>query len=153
MGGSIKRHKNHPDGLIEYHNLSAKWIQRDTERWWLLDCKGQQLPHIATIATQYAMGQNRADFRPGIITGDQIVLINCKDVVLTGDQWIRNPIEWRTNWPGGKYRIRMSDMFNKDPCLVVWNECRKQVEFHFRHKVNMKRAPMENFWLYENATH
>ena len=153
--GKFQRYSHHPDGLAEYSSMSKKWLCRDTERWWLLDCKGQQLPHIASIAAHYATGQARGDFRPGMLQGDQVVLINCKDVVLTGDQWLRNPIEWQTTWPGGKYRVRMSEMFNRDPCMVVWNQCRQQVEYHHRKTRHepIRKAPLENLWLYEGATH
>ena len=151
--GVLRRHLNHPDGLPEYHNLSKPWLLRDTERWWLLDCSGQQLYHVARVAAVYATAQHRPDFRPGLLNGDQVVLINCKDVVLTGDQWIRTPVTWQTQWHGGRYRLRMSDLFNRDPCMLVWNEIRREVAFHFDRALKTRVAPLENVWLYENAVH
>jgi large subunit ribosomal protein L13 len=148
-----KPYAQHPDGLPEYRTMSRAWIHRDTERWWLLDCRGQQLEHVARLIAQYATAQQRVDFRPGIVNGDQVVAINCRDVVMTGDQWIRTPVEWKTSWPGGKYRVRMSDMFNKDPCMVVWREIQQQVGHHFRNKKALRTAPLENVWLYEDAVH
>lgn len=150
---TYRRNSRHPDGLPEYRTMSRAWINRDTERWWLLDCRGQQLGHVAKIAANFITAQHRADFRPGILNGDQVVAINCKDVVMTGDQWIRNPIEWHTRWAGGRYRVRMSDMFNKDPCMVVWAAVKHEINFHFRKKEAMRVAPMENLWLYETAVH
>ena len=151
--GVLRRHARHPDGLPEYQTLSKRWLSRDTERWFLLDCSGQQLEHVARTAALYITGQCRADFRPGMLNGDQVVAINCKDVVMTGDQWIRTPIAWHTKFPGGKYRVRMSDMFNKDPCMIVWNQIRHEVNVHFKRKLKMRVAPLENVWLYEGAVH
>ena len=75
--GVIRRYAGHPDGLPEYHSLSKRWISRDSERWWLLDCKGQQLAHVARLIALYITGQHRADFQPGMLNGDQVVAINC----------------------------------------------------------------------------
>jgi large subunit ribosomal protein L13 len=112
----LRRHKLSPEGLPMYNDLSKQWLSREGERWWILDASGQQIPRIAKVAAQYMTGQHRPDFTPGMITGDQVIITNIKDAVMVGDDWLRVPITWQTAYPGGKYRVRLSEMYDRDPC-------------------------------------
>ncbi|KPI88000.1 50S ribosomal protein L13-like protein [Leptomonas seymouri] len=149
----LRRHKYHPEGLPLYNDLSKQWLCREGERWWLLDARGEQLPHVAKIAAQYITGQHRPDFTPGMITGDHVVITNIKDAVMTGDNWIRVPITWQTAYPGGSYRVRLSEMYERDPCMVMWWYLKDEVNHHFVRKLKTRTAPLEKAWLYEGSTH
>jgi large subunit ribosomal protein L13 len=151
--GVLRRTAKGRDGLPEYKHMSKQWLCREGERWWLLDCNGQQVRQVAHLCMLYMTGQHRPDFRPGMMQGDNIVCINTKDLVMTGDQWLRTPYEWSTPWPAGKYRVRASDMFTRDPSMVLYNEVRMKVDHHFRGKLKTHVAPLENLWLYEDAVH
>ena len=149
----LRRHKYHPEGLPLYNELSKQWLCREGERWWLLDAAGQQIPRIAQKAAQIMTGQHRPDFTPGMIAGDHVVIINIKDSVMVGDDWVRIPITWQTNYPGGRYRIRLTDMYERDPCMVMWWYLKDAVNIHFVKKLKTRIAPMEKAWLYEDAVH
>ncbi|EPY37835.1 large subunit ribosomal protein L13 [Angomonas deanei] len=147
----LRRHKHHPEGLPLYNDMSKQWLSREGERWWVLDAKGEQLQNVAHVAAQYMTGQHRPDFTPGMMAGDHVVIINVKDAVMTGDAWIRTPITWQTAYPGGKYRIRLTDMYERDPCMVMWWFLKDEVNKHFVRKLKTRVAPLEKAWLYEDA--
>ena len=149
----LRRHKNSPDGLPFYNEMSKQWLAREGERWWIIDGAGEQLPRVASVVAQYITGQHRADFTPGVITGDQVIITNVKDMVMVGDDWLRIPITWQTQYPGGKYRVRLSEMYDRDPCMVMWHYLQKEVNFHFRRKLKTRSAPLEKAWLYEGSVH
>ena len=149
----LKRHKLHPEGLPLYNELSKQWIAREGERWWLLDASGQQLPRVAKIAAEYMCGMHRPDFVPGILSGDHVVITNIKDVVMVGDDWLRIPVTWQTTYPGGRYRVRLSEMYDRDPCMVMWYYLKDEVNFHFRRRLKTRVAPLEKAWLYEGNVH
>ncbi|KAG8347070.1 putative Ribosomal protein L13 [Trypanosoma vivax] len=149
----LRRHKYHPEGLPLYNDMSKQWLCREGERWWLLDARGEQLPRVAAVAAQYITGQHRPDFTPGMIVGDHVVIINIRDVVMVGDQWIRVPITWQTAYPGGKYRIRLTDMYERDPCMLMWWFLKDEVNRHFVRKLKTRVAPLEKAWLYEDSVH
>ena len=88
-----------------------------------------------------------------MITGDQVVVINAKDVVMVGDGWLRTPVVWGTPYPGGKYRIRLSDMFERDPCLVLWYYIRLELNKNYNKRLKMRMAPIEKAYVYEDAVH
>lgn len=149
----LRRHKNSPDGLPLYNDLSKQWLAREGERWWVIDGKGEQIPRVANVVAQYITGQHRPDFTPGIIAGDHVIITNVKDMVMVGDDWLRIPITWNTSYPGGKYRVRLSEMYDRDPCMVMWHYLRKEVNEHFIRKLKTRMAPLEKAWLYEGAVH
>lgn len=149
----LRRHKNAPEGLPFYNELSKQWIAREGERWWILDASGQQMPRVAKIAAQYMTGQHRPDFTPGVIAGDHVIITNIKDIVMVGDDWLRIPIAWSTTYPGGRYRVRLSEMYDRDPCMVMWHYLRKEVNENFARKLKMRISPMEKAWLYEGNVH
>eukprot|EP00758_Cryptobia_borreli_P007346 Tbor_TRINITY_DN5283_c1_g2::TRINITY_DN5283_c1_g2_i3::g.16798::m.16798/K02871/RP-L13, MRPL13, rplM; large subunit ribosomal protein L13 len=88
-----------------------------------------------------------------MIAGDHVIVKNCKDVVMVGDDWVRIPINWNTPWPGGKYRIRLSDMYERDPCMLVWYYCSKALLDSHGRKLKSRKAPIEKLWLYEDNIH
>ena len=140
-------------GLIEYANFTSPWHSRDGERWRLLDVGGEQLPRAAKVAASYVSGQMKPDFSPGIITGDQLVVTNVKDVVLVGDDWIRVPLEWQTAHNNGNFRIRPSELFDRDPCMLFHLYVLEELLKAWNRRSAMYKAPLEKLWLYEDAIH
>ena len=151
----IRRHKHHPDGEAPYMDQSKQYIRRDGERWWVLDCAGEELKQIAEVAAAYLVGLHRPDFRPGTITGDHVVALNTKDVVMVGDYWLRVPFRVVENspWPAGKFNVRSQEVFDRDPSLVVWKATHQALREYFAGNHHPVIAPMERLWLYEDALH
>lgn len=149
----LRRHERHPDGIPFYLDMTKRWLVRDGERWWLLDAAGQDLRRVATIAATYITGVHRPDFVPGMMAGDHVVVVNVKDAVMVGDGWLRTPITWQTCYPSGKYRVRLTDMYDRDPCMVMWYFTQQAVSKHFVRRLKTRCAPMEKLWLYEDAVH
>ena len=63
--------------------FSAK-PQEVNRQWWIIDAKDQVLGKVAVAATNLLRGKTRPTFTPHVDTGDFVVVINAKDVVLTG---------------------------------------------------------------------
>ena len=151
--GVLKQHKFHPDGLPLYNEMNKQWLCREGERWWTLDAKGEQLPRVAEMAAEVVTGRMKPDHTPGMFASDHVIIQNCNQVVMVGDDWIRVPITWQTAWPGGKYRIRLSDMFERDPCLLMWYYVRKCLTNAHGKNQKAKAIPLEKVWVYEDSVH
>lgn len=63
--------------------FSAK-PQDVNRQWWIIDAKDQVLGKVAVAATNLLRGKTRPTFTPHVDTGDFVVVINARDVVLTG---------------------------------------------------------------------
>jgi large subunit ribosomal protein L13 len=161
--GAISPRGTHlPEGLPEAQYTSRRDISRENERWWILDAKGLQVRETAKIAAHYVSGLHKPDFTPNLLTPDQVVVINIKDTVMVGDTWVRYPISWETTFSGGRYRVRACDMYERDPCMLLFNFIREELAFNRTHKtlsVSSRRGFMQTrnllefCWLYEDAVH
>ena len=113
---------------------------------------GEQLQRSAGLAAQVIMGQSRPDFTPGYHMGDQLVVINIKDVVLVAEDWIRIPVEWQTKYPSGQTRIRSTDLYDRDPCMLFWMHVREAIEKHHSAR-HMVEGVLEKLHVFEDAIH
>ena len=53
-------------------------------RWYVIDAAGKPLGRTATTVANLLRGKNKATFTPNVDCGDHVIVINCKDAVLTG---------------------------------------------------------------------
>ena len=53
-------------------------------RWYVLDAAGNPLGRTAALAATLLRGKNKPTFTPNVDCGDHVIIINCKDAVLTG---------------------------------------------------------------------
>ncbi|KNH06781.1 50S ribosomal protein L13-like protein [Perkinsela sp. CCAP 1560/4] len=151
---ALRRHKDHPHGQISYNETSAHYINRASERWWILDATGMQMANLVRTMSYYIQGRHRCDFVQGNLMGDHIVVINCKDVIMVGEDSIRVPITWNSNYPGGKYRVRCSEMYDRDPCMLVFYFLMREIKDHGWNKAeHLYKGHLEKAWLYTDHIH
>ena len=53
-------------------------------RWYVIDAAGKPLGRTAALVATLLRGKNKATFTPNVDCGDHVIVINCKDAVLTG---------------------------------------------------------------------
>jgi large subunit ribosomal protein L13 len=63
--------------------FSAK-AQEVERRWFVIDAKGKVLGDVAVAAANLLRGKNKPTFTPNVDTGDFVIVINAKEVELTG---------------------------------------------------------------------
>ena len=81
-------------------NIKPKDIKRN---WHLLDAKGQVLGRLSAQISQKLMGKTKSIYTPYLDTGDYVVVINAKDVVLTGKKESQKKYYHHSGYPGGLY--------------------------------------------------
>jgi large subunit ribosomal protein L13 len=63
--------------------FSAK-AQEVERRWFVIDAKGKVLGDVAVAAANLLRGKNKPTFTPNVDCGDFVIVINAKEVALTG---------------------------------------------------------------------
>lgn len=66
------------------------WVKRqeDVQRdWKLVDAKGQSLGRLASEVANLLIGKNKPDYTPHVMCGDFVVVLNSKQLKLTGKKW------------------------------------------------------------------
>lgn len=101
-----------------------------------INADGQPLGRLSTKIAILLRGKNKADFQPHLDLGGIVEVINCEKIKFTGKKIEQKEYRWHTNYPGGLKRQKVSEVFVKNPGLVlrraVWgmlpkNKIRKEM--------------------------
>lgn len=57
-----------------------------SRKWYVIDAQGKPLGRVATQVATILRGKHKATYTPNVDCGDYVIVINAKDVVLTGNK-------------------------------------------------------------------
>jgi large subunit ribosomal protein L13 len=90
------------------------------ERAWLVvDAKGQTLGRLATEIASTLRGKHKPTFTPHVDCGDYVIVINAKEVVLTGNKWDDKKYYRHSQYPGGLRETTAKSMNETFPERIV----------------------------------
>jgi large subunit ribosomal protein L13 len=93
---------------------------RDTERrWYVLDASGAILGRLATQAATILRGKHKPIFAPHADTGDHVIVINAKDVTLSGGKENKKIAYHHSGYPGGLTETVYSRLLARKPAFAV----------------------------------
>ena len=70
-------------------------------RWLVVDAKGQRVGRLATEVASILRGKHKPTFTPHVDCGDYVIVINAKEVELTGNKWEQKKYYRHSRYPGG----------------------------------------------------
>lgn len=88
-------------------------------KWWIIDAKGKPLGRIASLAATLLRGKHKPTFTPSVDMGDSVIIINAKDVLLTGKKPEQKIFFTHSGYPGGDRYIPYRIMLKERPERVV----------------------------------
>ena len=84
-------------------------------KWYILDAANKPLGRVATEAARLLRGKHKPTFPPNLDTGDNVIIINCKDVVLTGNKLNQKVYRRHSGYIGGMKEVSAKVMMEKTP--------------------------------------
>ena len=97
-------------------SVSEKNIKRN---WHLIDVKGKILGRAVPEATKLLQGKHKLDYTTYLDSGDYVVIINAKYVVVTGKKPRTKLYTSYSGYPGGLKSIRFEELLKKNPSAVI----------------------------------
>ena len=85
------------------------------KKWYIIDAANKPLGRVATEAARLLRGKHKPTFTPNIDTGDNVIIINCKDVLLTGNKLNSKVYRHHSGYIGGMKEVSASVMLEKNP--------------------------------------
>ena len=67
-------------------------------KWYVIDAAGKPLGRVAAEAAVLLRGKHKPIFTPHVDCGDHVIIINCKDAVLTGNKLTQNKWQRHTGY-------------------------------------------------------
>jgi len=93
---------------------------RDIERrWYVLDASGAVLGRLATEAAAILRGKHKPIFAPHMDTGDHLIVVNAKEVRLTGGKEQKKVAYRHSGYPGGLSETTYDRLLAERPAYAV----------------------------------
>lgn len=90
-----------------------------TRRWILIDATDAPLGRVATEISKYLIGKYKPTYTPHIDGGDYVVVINAKDVKVTGDKETGKIYHRHSGFPGGIKDASLKEVREKFPERII----------------------------------
>ena len=100
--------------------FSAKPAEaREARKWWVVDATGQPLGRLASKIAQVLRGKNKPTFTPHVDTGDFVIVVNAKNVLLTGRKLEQKHYYRHSGAPGGFRAVPYGELLERKPELPI----------------------------------
>lgn len=83
--------------------------------WHLVDAKDRVLGRMASEIAQILMGKNKVNYSPHTDVGDYVVVINTKEIHLTGKKMDQKVYYRHSNYPGGLKETKVKKLLKERP--------------------------------------
>lgn len=124
-------------------NLREKDIKRE---WHKIDAKGQVLGRLSTQVAYLLMGKNKAYYTPTLDCGDYVVVVNAKNVVLSGKKENQKMYYRHSGYPGG-LRSRTAAKVRE----LVPNELVRHAVVGMLPKTKLAKDMVKKLYIYPDA--
>lgn len=85
----------------------------------MIDAKSQVLGRVATVAARLLQGKHKPTYTPFLDMGDHVIIVNAKQVRLTGRKEDRKLYRRHSGYQGGLREQRASTVREKYPTRLV----------------------------------
>lgn len=90
-----------------------------TRRWILIDAKDATLGRVSTEIAKYLIGKYKPTYTPHVDGGDNVVVINARELVVTGAKETDKMYYRHSGFPGGLKEAQLKELREKSPESIV----------------------------------
>ncbi len=117
-------------------------------KWYVIDAAGKPLGRVAAQAAVLLRGKNKTIFAPHVDCGDHVVIINCKEVLLTGNKLEKKYYYHHTGYIGHLKAVRYDTLMAEKPCRAMELAVKGMIP-----STTIGRAALLRLRLFEGAEH
>lgn len=85
----------------------------------MVDADGHNLGRLATQVASLLMGKHKPSFTPGVDMGENVVVINCERITVTGKKMNEKFYYRHSQYPGGLTTTSLRDQLQRHPDRVL----------------------------------
>ena len=117
-------------------------------KWYVIDAAGKPLGRVAAQAAVLLRGKHKTIFAPHVDCGDHVIIINCKDAVLTGNK-LQNKIYYRhTPYVGHLKEVKYATLMRTNPEKAMELAVKRMIP-----DTTIGREALTRLLLYAGAEH
>mgnify|MGYP001566727843 CR=1 FL=1 len=93
----------------------------------LINAQGKILGRLATRVAKMLMGKDEVYYTPHMECGDQVIVINAKEIRVTGRKEKEKIYQHYTGYPGGRRTCTLEDLRKSKPELIITEAVRRML--------------------------
>ena len=98
------------------NNTTYSVKKNEIERkWYIIDAANKPLGRVATEAAKLLRGKHKPTFTPNLDVGDHVIILNCNQVILTGNKLNQKVYRHHSGYIGGMKEVSAKDMLENNP--------------------------------------
>ena len=101
---------------MKTYSQKASDINRE---WWLIDASSMPLGKLAVVIADKLSGKSKVTYTPHIDNGDYVVVVNAKNLVVTGDKMVNKKYYRHSGYPGGIKELKLEEVIEKDASRAI----------------------------------
>ena len=101
---------------MKTYSQKSSEIKRE---WWIVDAGSMPLGKLAVVIADKLLGKSKVTFTPHTDNGDYVVVINAKNIKVTGDKMTDKHYYRHSGFPGGLTDLTLAEIIEKDPSLAI----------------------------------
>lgn len=87
--------------------------------WYVIDAAGKPLGRVAAQAATLLRGKHKPTFTPHVDCGDNVIIINCAEAVLTGNKLEQKKWQRHTGWIGNMKSTNYATLMAQRPTKAM----------------------------------
>ena len=130
---------------------NTTYMAKKTEvknKWYILDATGKPLGRVAAEAAKLLRGKHKPIFTPHVDTGDHVIILNCKDVILTGKKLDQKIYRHHSGYIGGMKETTARTMLENNPEKAMMHAVKGMLP-----KNRLGRQMIKKVRIYSGAEH
>lgn len=120
-------------------------VRRD---WYVVDANGRTLGRLATAIATRLRGKHKPEYTPHVDTGDYIVVVNAKQIRVTGNKLKDKIYHHHTGYIGNLKSMSLGTMLEQHPERVLINAVKGMLP-----KNKLGAAMLKKLKVYPGAEH
>lgn len=116
--------------------------------WYVVDASEVTLGRLSTEVSRLINGKQKPTFTPHVDGGDYVVVINAKQVKVTGDKKLNKVYYSHSGYPGSIKGITLEQQLAKNPAKVI-----EKAVYGMLPKNKLRDDRMKRLKVYDNAEH
>ena len=90
-----------------------------SREWYIIDAKSLPLGKLAVVIADKLMGKSKVTYTPHIDNGDYVVVVNAKELQVTGEKLTDKKYYRHSGFPGGIKELSLAEVVEKDPGYAI----------------------------------
>lgn len=101
---------------MKTYSQKSSEIKRE---WWVIDASTLPLGKLAVVIADKLMGKSKVTYTPHIDNGDYVVVVNAKNLKVTGDKMTQKMYHRHSGFPGGLTSLKLEEVIEKNPAVAI----------------------------------